>query len=165
MSEFKEISPSEIRGNLITLIRDEWALICAGNREKFNMMTASWGFFGEMWGKDCVTVAIRPQRYTYGFVESNDTFALCFMGSNKSVHKICGNKSGRDIDKAAETGLTPLFSDGTVYFGEARLVIIVKKIYADDLKEDCFCDKSALKWYNNDLHKMFVGEIIKVLEK
>lgn len=162
---FKEIKPSEIKENLITLIRDEWALVCAGNEQKHNMMTASWGFFGEMWGKDCVIAAIRPQRYTYGFIEENDTFALCFMGDNKAVHKICGSKSGRDIDKTKETGLTPVFSDGTVYFDEARLVLIVKKMYADTIKPENFIDKSALKWYDGDTHKLFVAEIIKVLEK
>lgn len=162
---FKEIKPSEIKGNLISLIRDEWALVCAGNEQKHNMMTASWGFFGEMWGKDCVIVAIRPQRYTYGFIEGNDTFALCFMGDNKAVHQICGSKSGRDIDKVKETGLTPIYSDGTMYFAEARLVIIAKKMYADTIKPENFIDKSALKWYDDDMHKLFVAEIVKVLEK
>lgn len=162
---FKEIQPIEIKKNLIALIRDEWALVCAGNEKKHNMMTASWGFFGEMWGKDCVIAAIRPQRYTYNFIEENDTFALCFMGDNKAVHKICGSKSGRDIDKTKETGLTPIFSDGTVYFAEAQLVVIVKKMYADEIKQEKFVDKSALKWYDGDTHKLFVAEIIKVLEK
>ena len=162
---FKEIKATEIKSNLIALIRDEWALVCAGNEDKHNMMTASWGFFGEMWGKDCVIAAIRPQRHTFGFIEENDTFALCFMGDNKAVHKICGSKSGRDIDKTKETGLTPIFSDGTVYFEEARLVIIVKKVYTNTIKCENFIDKDALKWYDGDMHKMFVAEIIKVLEK
>ena len=33
------------------------------------MMTVSWGAMGELWGKDSVTVYIRPQRYTEGFYE------------------------------------------------------------------------------------------------
>lgn len=163
---FKEISAKEIDKNLISLIADEWALVCAGNPKKHNMMTASWGFFGEMWGKDCVIAAIRPQRYTFEFIENSDYFALCFLGENKAPHKICGSKSGRDVDKTALTGLTPIFSDNTVYFDEAETVVIAKKVYADTLKEECFCDKEPIsQWYNNDLHKMFVGEIVKVLKK
>lgn len=163
---FKEISPREIKGNAIGMIAEEWMLICAGNQEKHNMMTASWGFLGEMWGKDCAVCAIRPTRFTYGMVDNGDTFALCFMGENKAVHKICGSKSGRDTDKVSECNLKPVFEDGTMYFEEARLVLICKKLYSQNLEPECFCDKSAdEKWYSNDYHKMFYGEIVKALVK
>ena len=163
---FKELKVTEINENFIKNIGDEWMLITAGDENKYNMMTASWGFFGEMWGKDCVISAIRPQRHTIGFIEENDTFALCFMGENKEVHKICGSKSGREIDKVAETGLTPVYSNGTMYFEEARLVIIAKKTYAQTLEPNCFIDKSNNeKWYNEDYHKMFYGEILTVLKR
>lgn len=163
---FKEITAKEIDKNLISLISDEWALVCAGNEQTYNMMTASWGFFGEMWGKDCVIAAIRPQRYTYKFMESNEYFALCFLGDNKEPHKICGSKSGRDVNKTELTGLNPIFENGTVYFEQAETVVIAKKVYADTLKPSCFCNEEPIgKWYNNDFHKMYVGEIVKVLKK
>ena len=163
---FKEISAKSIKGNIVEMICDEWMLISAGNEEKHNMMTASWGFMGEMWGKDCAIAAIRPTRYTYDFIKENDTFALCFMGENKDVHKICGSKSGRDIDKVKETGLSPIFKDGTMIFDEARLIIICKKLYTQNLEPECFNDKEIIeKWYNDDFHTMFYGEIQKVLIK
>ena len=163
---FKEISAKDIKENLIECIANEWTLISAGNEGGFNMMTASWGFAGELWGSDAVEVFIRPQRYTLGFVENEDRFALSFYGDNKALHKICGSKSGRDTDKVKETGLTPVFSDGTVYFEEARLVIICKQQYADNIKEECFIDKDPLKWYENkDYHRFFIGKIEKVLIK
>ena len=163
---FKEISATEIKENLIDCIANEWTLISAGNEDGFNMMTASWGFAGELWGSNAVEVFIRPQRYTLGFVENEDRFALSFYGDNKAIHKICGSKSGRDTDKVKETGLTPVFADGTVYFEEARLVIICKKQYADNIKEECFIDKDPLKWYENkDYHRFFIGKIEKVLIK
>lgn len=163
---FREIKPDEIKDNLIKAVRDEWMLISVGNEQKHNMMTASWGFFGEMWGKDCAIAAIRPTRYTFSLTEENDCFALCFMGDNRDCHKVCGSESGRDIDKVEKTGLTPVFNTGTMYFEEARLVLIVKKMYSDFLHGENFCDKAtAGKWYNNDYHKLYFGEIVKVLEK
>lgn len=163
---FKEITPSEIDGNLIKAIADEWMLISAGDSKKYNMMTASWGFMGEMWGSDCVTAMIRPQRYTMEFVEKNDYFTLSFYGENKAIHKICGSQSGRDVNKTELTGLTPVFSDNTVYFDEARLVLICKKQYVQQLEEDCFTDKTPLKWYENkDFHYMIIGKIEKALIK
>lgn len=163
---FKEITADKIKENAIGMIRDEWMLISVGNEEKHNMMTASWGFLGEMWGKDCAIAAIRPTRHTYGLVEENDIFTLCFMGDNREVHGICGSKSGRDIDKVKETGLTPIFQDGTMYFNESRLVVICKKLYAADLKPACFIDKAiSEKMYNDDYHRLYFGEVVKVLEK
>ena len=161
----KEIRAKEIKDNIIKLISDEWMLVASGNEDSYNMMTASWGGMGEMWGKDVAVTVIRPQRYTYEFIEKNDLFTLSFYGDKKDIHAVCGKKSGRDIDKAKEAGLTPVFDNGTVYFDEARLVVVCKKLYASDMKEDSFIDKACLKWYNGDFHRMYVGEIVKVLVK
>ncbi len=160
---FKEIKSTEIHGNLIDAIKNEWMLISAGDRNGYNMMTASWGFVGEMWGNDSAIAMIRPQRYTMEFVEKSDYFTLSFYGDNKDIHKICGSKSGRDVNKTELTGLTPIFSDNSVYFKEARLVLICKKQYVSKLEEKNFVDKEPLKWYNDDFHYMVVGKIEKVL--
>ena len=162
---FKQISPKERPDNLIKAISDEWMLISAGDENGYNMMTASWGFAGEMWGNDSVIAMIRPQRYTMKFVEENDYFTLSFYGDKKDIHKVCGSQSGRDVNKTELTGLTPVFSDDTVYFEEARLVLICKKQYLDTLKKECFIDNEPLKWYDNDFHNMVIGKIEKVLIK
>ena len=84
----------------------------------------------------------------------------------QAVHAVCGSKSGRDIDKAAATGLTPCFEHGTVTFEQARLTLICRKIYVSDVKPECFIDRSLLGCYSdNDYHRAYVGEIIKVLVK
>ena len=163
---FKEINPKEIDGNIIKAIADEWMLISAGNESGYNMMTASWGFAGEMWGNDSVIAMIRPQRYTMEFVDNNEYFTLSFYGDRKDIHKVCGSKSGRDVNKTELTGLTPVFSDDTVYFDEARLVLVCKKQYVQRLEENCFTHKEPLKWYENkDYHYMIIGKIEKVLIK
>ena len=163
---FKEIKATEISKNLIDAIANEWMLISAGDKNGYNMMTASWGFMGEMWGADTTLAMIRPQRYTMEFVNKNDYYTLSFYGDNKDIHKVCGSMSGRDVDKIALTGLTPVFSDNTVYFEEANLVLICRKQYIGELKESEFIDKDPLKWYENkDFHKMIFGKIEKVLVK
>ncbi|MEE1184887.1 MAG: flavin reductase [Acutalibacteraceae bacterium] len=164
---FKEISAKEIKDNIIKAISDEWMLISAGDKNGFNMMTASWGFMGEMWGSDSVIAMIRPQRYTMEFIDKSDYFTLSFYGDNRDIHKICGSKSGRDVDKTALTGLTPIISDNTVYFDEARLVLICKKQYVGKLSEKSFTDTAPIdKWYpDKDYHNMIIGKIHKVLIK
>ncbi len=164
---FKEISAKEIKDNIIKAISDEWMLISAGDKNGYNMMTASWGFMGEMWGSDSVIAMIRPQRYTMEFIDKSDYFTLSFYGDNRDIHKICGSKSGRDVDKTALTGLTPIISDNTVYFDEARLVLICKKQYVGKLSEKSFTDTAPIdKWYpDKDYHNMIIGKIHKVLIK
>ena len=167
MMMFRTVEPKMIKDNLIECIADEWMLLAAGNSEGYNMMTASWGFMGEMWGEDSVAVVVRPQRHTMKFLEKADYFTISFYGENKAIHKICGSKSGRDVDKTKETGLTPILNEKYVYFGEARMVIVVKKQYVQPLAENGFKDKEIIdKWYpNNDLHNLIIGKIEKVLVK
>ena len=164
---FREISVEELKDNPFTLINKDWMLITAGNREKHNTMTASWGGVGELWGRYVSTIYIRPQRYTLEFVEREDYYSLCFFGPDcRQALNLCGSKSGREIDKDAATGLTPCFDEAAPYYEQARLVFLCRKLYRQDLEEGCFLDKGLLeKWYDNDLHRMCIGEIVKVLEK
>ena len=66
--------------NVFSLIGEQWMLITAGTTERCNTMTASWGGLGVLWGSDVATCYIRPQRYTYEFVEGSDFFTLSFFG-------------------------------------------------------------------------------------
>lgn len=162
----KEISVKELEINPFSMIGDEWLLISAGNKDKSNMMTASWGGMGVLWGKNVVTIYIRPSRYTIEFVEKEEYFSLCFLGKDKVTHKITGSKSGRDIDKIKATGLTPMFDESAVYYKEAEVVFICKKLYQAPMEKKNFVSKEIDKFYNeNDYHKVFIGEIIKVLKE
>lgn len=165
---FKEVKIEELQMNPFTKIGKEWMLITAGNEETFNTMTASWGAMGVMWGKNVVTVYIRPQRYTKEFVDANDTFTITFF--NKSYRKalnICGTLSGRDADKVKEAGLTPYFTDGTAAFEEADMIMVCKKQFHQAMPKECFdVEENIEKWYPaQDFHIMYMAEIQKVLVK
>lgn len=168
MSAFKEINPKEIVESPFKLIGDDWALVTAGDREKFNTMTISWGGVGIMWGKPVVFTFIRPQRYTFAFMENGDRYTMSFFDEKyRDALKFCGSKSGKDYNKVKETGLTPAFTEnGSVYFEEAKLVLECKKMYAQSLNAESITDRESVdKWYNNDFHKMYISEITKVLVK
>jgi len=76
----KEINIRELKDNFVKMISNEWALLTAGKSDGFNTMTVSWGGIGELWNKDVCFVFVRPQRYTYEFIEKNDYFSLSFFG-------------------------------------------------------------------------------------
>ncbi len=161
----KEINVRDLKDNFVKMISNDWALLTAGKSDTFNTMTVSWGGIGELWNKDVCFVFVRPQRYTYEFIEKNDYFSLSFFGGEyKKELGICGSKSGRDIDKIAETGFTPIDFGETVGFEQAKVNVILKKLAYQDIKPDGFLDESIMNNYaNNDFHRVYVGEIVKVI--
>ena len=167
---FKEVAIESLEFNPFTKISKEWMLVTAGTKDKFNTMTANWGGIGFLWNKPVAFIFIRPERYTFDFIEQNDYLTLSFLGEeHKDVHKICGSKSGRDIDKVKATGLQPLFTEnGSITFEQARLTFECKKLYADMIKPEDFIDQSIIdRWYgeaHGGFHKMYVVEIVNVLE-
>lgn len=169
MAEFRQINPQEILDNPFKLIGSDWGLVTAGNPESFNPMTVSWGGVGIMWNKPVAFTFIRPQRYTFEFIERGDSFSICFFDEQyRKALSFCGSKSGRDYDKPKEAGLTPAFTeDGVPYFEEARLVLVCKKLYGQFLNEESVLGgESVLKSYNGDAyHKMYISEIVEVLAK
>lgn len=165
----KEINIRDIKVSAPELISDGWGLVTCGTGEKFNTMTVSWGALGEIWGKDAAFIFIRKRRYTYEFLESNSLFTLSFYDKkHRDALTLCGKKSGRDIDKVAETGLTPVFTDGTVTFGEAKYTLVCRIMGATELTPDTFLDSEINDCYDEktagDYHKMYIAEIVKVYE-
>lgn len=166
--DFREISVFDAGLDPFKGLDRDWMLITAGKPGDFNMMTASWGGFGILWGKPVAYCVIRPQRHTYKFMEKADRFTLSFYAEeHREALNICGSKSGRDIDKAAATGLTPVAGKhGGVYFGQARLVMECRKIYFSDLDPRNFLDPSIEGNYKaKDYHRLYVGEILGCLAK
>lgn len=160
-----QIVPAEIKDNLIRLIASDWMLVTAGTREKFNTMTANWGGTGYLWNKNVVFVFIRPERYTYEFIESTEGFTLTFFDEKyRDALNLCGAKSGRDCNKVAETGLTPHFTElGFPAFTEARLVLECRKLYADQLTKEAFLDSNPLRIHyttKGGMHKLYIAEIV-----
>lgn len=163
---FKEISASELSFNPFDKIGKQWMLITAGDEKDYNTMTASWGFMGVMWGKNVMETVIRLSRHTLEFVEKNDLFTVSFYPeSERNALKFCGAHSGRDCDKAKETGLTPLFIDGTTAFEQAEMIFVCKKIYTQDMDINALAEEHR-HWYpDGDIHKAVMGEIVKVYVK
>ena len=166
MNEFIAISPYEMEGNPFRMIDKQWMLITAGNESAANTMTASWGGLGILWHKPVSFAFIRPTRYTYEFTEREEYYSLCFFGEEyRDALKLCGTVSGRDRDKIAECNLTLRYDAEAPYFDEAEVVMICRKMAAQDIDPAGFIDPSVEDCYNNDYHRVYTGEITKVLKR
>ena len=167
----KEITVSELKINPVTEIAKGWMLLTAGTEDTgYNTMTCSWGHIGSIWGRGggmaTAVCYVRPQRHTKTFVDRERLYTLCFFpDAYKKQLAYLGSHSGRDEDKIANAGLTPVFGDGFTYFAEAKLVLVCRKVYRAPLVEDGFVDRSILDEHypGRDLHDMYIGEIVKIL--
>ncbi|MCL2576011.1 MAG: flavin reductase [Defluviitaleaceae bacterium] len=170
---FKTIDPKDLHLNPITTLSEEWPLITAGNEENgYNTMTISWGHIGSLWGigggRPTFVAYVRPQRHTFGFMNANDMFTISVLPSDfKEAKAYIGRTSGRDEDKVAKAGLTPIFDQNTTYFAEAKMVFVCRKLYQAPILEEGFVDKDLMaKVYpDKDYHTMYVGEIVGILAK
>lgn len=161
MNQLELIANTE---NLFKLIGNDWMLITAGDQKKCNTMTASYGGFGILFGKNIAQIYVRPERHTYQFLENNDYFSLSFFDESfrKSL-QYCGRVSGRDEDKIKACNLTLQFSDNDIpYFKESRITVLCKKIYVQDLDRSNLLDPTILDsvYKTGGDHRMYVGEII-----
>ena len=170
-STMKEATIETLKAeNTIDLIAKQWMLVTAGTKDSFNTMTANWGGIGYLWNKNVAFVFVRPERYTHVFLEREDRFTLSFYPEEcRKALQICGTKSGRDIDKVKETGLTPEeLPSGAMTFSQARLTLDCKKLFKAEMSEADFIDKETMaKWYgeHGGFHTVYVVEIEKVYSK
>ncbi len=113
-----------------------------------NMATAAWG------GICCsrppaVAVSLRPATYTHGNIVARRAFTINIASqSYMEEADYAGIASGRDVDKFAHTGLTPVRSDlvDAPYVGEYPVVL------------ECQLREQV----QLGLHTLFVGEIMDV---
>lgn len=165
-----------------TMFENRWALVTAGMLDDFNTCTVSWGSMGNIWGPNggdisTVTVYIHPARYTQEFMAKYDTFTVSFFP--ESYHKdlgYLGSHSGRDENKVANSGLTPVVAGDGVTFKEAELTFVCKKLYEHQFDEAYLAEKVKDYYASNpavytqaghdrwEPHYMYIGEVVDAIE-
>ncbi len=154
--------------NPFTKIGKEWALVTAGSKAKCNTMTVSWGGVGVIWNKNVVYIFVRDSRYTKEFIDQGEFFSLSFLDEKyRNALSYCGSHSGRGENKFEKAGLTPAFRHSIPYPDEANLVLLCRKMAAVPMEENVILDKSIINnfYKDNDLHTMYVGEIIEAIAR
>jgi len=152
-----------------------WGLLTAGTADDFNSMTISWGALGTLWGapgqrRSLATVYVRSNRHTFGYLERNELFTVSFLPEDfRGALMLMGQKSGRDTDKVAESGLTPVeLAPGAMSYEEADLVLVCRKLYHQAMEIDLMPPAIAEQLYTGigePAHHMFIGDIIDVRQQ
>lgn len=91
-------------GNLLAPVPP--VLVSCGNMEKPNLITIAWA--GTINSDPVrVSISVRPERYSHGLISERGEFVIN-LPTQKILRAVdwCGVKSGRDVDKFKEMGLT-----------------------------------------------------------
>ena len=155
----------EFNTNIFEQYDKKWALLTAGDKDKFNTMTISWGGLGTLWNKPVATVYVRTSRYTNEFMKDNDYFTVSFYPEEfKKTLGVLGSKSGRDMDKIHESGLTPKEVENGITFAEAEVTLVCRKLICQRLEPENMIPEIAKQFYENEAqHEMYVGEVVEIL--
>jgi len=168
MHSFQKITTDIMEINPFEKIGKDWMLVSAGNEQKANTMTASWGALGQMWGKDAAFVVIRQSRFTKEFIDREGKFSLSFpKNEHKKLMKFLGSVSGRNEDKIKESGVEIGYYNGVPYIDNAVLLLICKVMSATLIKPEDFKDSSIdMAWYKDkDYHTLYIAEITDILAR
>lgn len=168
MHTFQKITPDIVEINPFEKIGKDWMLVTAGNEEKANTMTASWGALGQMWGKDAAFVVIRQSRFTKEFIDREKKFSLSFPGDeHRNLMKYLGAVSGRDEDKIKVSGAEIGYYKGVPYIDQASLILICKVLSSTLVKPEDFIDPGIDDtWYRDkDYHTLYIASVTDILAR
>lgn len=150
-------------GDSLKNLTEKGAFLSVKSSEGTNTMTISWGFVGMIWRKPCFIALVRPHRHTKKILEKADSFTVSIpqQGTMDKQLEVCGSKSGRDINKAgiveflsAKSVESPIVKGCKSYF-ECKINFVQPfdgNLIPEEIKE---------KFYNDDYHIMYFGEIIE----
>lgn len=151
------------------------ALLTTKAGGRVNTMTISWGMLGVEWAVPIFTTFVRENRFTKELLDQNPEFAVSIpYGSyDKKILGICGTKSGHQVDKIHELGLT-LEEPSVVSvpaIRELALTLECRVVYQQKQDALAIPEASRHRFYpqdvdstfhgaNRDYHTAYYGEIV-----
>lgn len=133
---------------------------------RVNSMVIEWGHIGQIWSLPVFISYVRDCRFTRELLDKNPEFTVNIpMGKHdKKAFTICGTKSGRDMDKIKEAGLTPVESEVITAPGikEFPLTLECRVIYREEQDAASLPDSIKDKFYTVEKgdHIAYYGEIV-----
>lgn len=170
----KEIEVFDYAGDIMKALK-KGVLLTTKVDDKVNSMTISWGMLGIEWAKPIFTVFVRENRFTKDQIEKSREFTINipYGEYDKKILGVCGSKSGRNIDKVKELGLTLENPNiiSTPGIKELPLTLECKVIYKQKQDEKEITEENRNNFYpqdvdgtfpmaNRDYHTAYYGEIV-----
>ena len=143
--------------------------------QKFNSMVIGWGHLGTLWGRPTFVVYVRESRYTKAALDNTGEFTVSvpLEKIDPVIQKVCGNQSGREVDKVAAAGLELVEAQQVKVPGVKQypLTLECKVLYSQqqdlsrlpqDILEQMYPQDvpGTFPRANRDAHTAYVGQIV-----
>ena len=150
-------------------------LLTAAANGRTNTMTIGWGTLGMEWGIPIFTAFVRTGRFTRELLDANPEFTINVPVGDfeRKILGFCGTKSGRDVDKFRELGLTavPGVEVSVPAIAQLPLTLECRVIYRRAQNPDAIPPRFLEKYYpqdvgsdatgsNRDFHIAYMGEVV-----
>jgi flavin reductase (DIM6/NTAB) family NADH-FMN oxidoreductase RutF len=156
-----------LREATAALARDGVLLVSVDAQGRPNPMAIGWGTIGVIWGKPIYICLVRPSRYTYQCLEATGDFTVNIPYPEHAQEVLfCGTRSGRDTDKFAECGFTPLPSATVTSPGiaECGLTYECHVVHYNDVIPGHLAREIITGAYpSGDFHRCYFGEILRTV--
>ena len=132
---------------------------------KTNVMVIAWGAIGVMWKLPVFVAMVRRSRYSYKLIEKTREFSVTFPYVDLSkAADICGQSSGKDVDKLALSGLStrPGLTITTPVLDVPGMQLECSVIYARLMSAEKLDPAIQELWYDrqrDNYHAFFVSQI------
>lgn len=161
----REIKAADYAEQIIKAI-PKGVLVTTKGNDMVNSMTIGWGSYGTEWNAEVFVVYVRESRYTRELLDQNPEFTINIpMGEiDPAILKVCGSKSGRDMNKIEELGLTLVEPEEISVPGLLELPLTLEcKVVLRQRQNVEVLDKKFERFYPEeiDAHIAYYGEIVK----
>ena len=153
-------------GRAISMI-DKGAFLTVAAGGQVNTMTIGWAMMGICWRKPILVVAVRDSRYTFEVMEAANDFCVSAPTTNKRDEIFyCGTKSGRDVNKLEECGLTiaPGRKSTSPVIAIPGLHLECRIVYKNALDPGQLEQTYHVIYPEKDYHTLYFGEIVACYE-
>ena len=154
----------QLSQTLAKLVDPGLLLVSSKKDGQSNVMTIGWITGGVIWSRPILTVLVRPSRHTFSRIEQVAEFTVNVLPHRLApACEICGTQSGRDLDKFAKAGLTPIPSlkVRAPSLAEALVVWECKVVHRNDvIPSNLATVIKATAYPQGDFHRIYDGEIL-----
>lgn len=150
----------------ITQALKKGVFLTTKNGEKVNSMVIGWGHIGRIWELPVFVAYVRDCRYTREMLDANPEFTVNVPvnGFDRNAFMVCGTKSGRDMDKVKEAGLTLVEPEviSVPAIKEYPLTLECRVIYREEQKAERLPEDMKRMFYSIETedHISYYGEIV-----
>jgi flavin reductase (DIM6/NTAB) family NADH-FMN oxidoreductase RutF len=159
----REVSYTYQLDQTLDKLADGGLLLAASRADgRSNAMVIGWASVGVIWGLPVMVVLVRPSRYTYGFIEESGLFSVNVPTTEmKELVRVCGTRSGRDVDKLAEVATSMGQCVSCVTLDRASVVYECKVVHRNDVVPSALLPSIVSRSYREgDFHRLYYGQIM-----